>query len=99
LRQAVLSAGIVQVDLIVAIAGAEELLDNLTPGDVRWLVEEVLDVCVEVMQTPLGDGIGNVVDGSWHVWQSALLRARITCLGREFGEEGDLEVVEILVIP
>src|SRR5690349_16063039 len=62
------------------------------------LVEHVLHVGIQVMQSSFGDRIRDIVDGTGHVWQSTLLCPCVASLGREFSEKSNLEIVKVLVI-
>jgi hypothetical protein len=63
------------------------------------LDKQVSNVSVQVVQAAFRDSIGHVVNGTRHVRKCSLLRARVSSLGRELGEQSNLEVVKVLVVP
>lgn len=85
------------VDFKIPGSRGEQLTDQHAAGNGRGHGQELLDVLVQVLSTAVGDGIGNMGDRSGHEWQNSGF-ATATSLLLELSQQGDLEVVKVMVI-
>ena len=85
------------VDLKIPRSRGEQLTDHIAAGNVRGHGQELLDVLIQVLSTAVGDGIGNMGNRSGHEWQNSGF-AMVTSLFLELSQQGDLEVIKVMVI-
>ena len=97
IRVARLLAERIGIDLEITRAGRKELAHKLAPGDVGRHGEQFFDVFVEILAPSVGNRISDVGHRTGHEGQGA----RTTTVAGfvvELGEQGNLEVIEIVIV-
>lgn len=90
-------AGGFGVDFVVVLSRREEAAYEVALADLGSKVEKCLDVLVEICSSAIRDVVSDVGHRTRHVRQGTFDTFDVACLNREFTDEGDLEIVEVLI--